>query len=162
MTLRHCLLLATLVFGAVALALASGCVSTGTPNGNGNGGNGESEPPPPTPDTTPPTVQVLTVDPTRLPVEGGTVTLTVIASDETKIDAVVFGVTRGGDTTDLLATASGGIYTATYVAPMNTSGADLTYTVTARATDAAGNQSNVLSATFVVSGVVTPPGTPPG
>jgi hypothetical protein len=139
-TMARCIVIAVLAVSIVAVA---GCSSSGTPA-----------------DKTAPTVSSLTTQPKTLAAVGGPVALSVRAADDTFVSGVVFTVTQGATSQQVLGTLQGGLYRATYEAPMNEATTRVTYTVSVRALDAAQNSSTALTGTFAVAGIMDPPPAP--
>jgi chitodextrinase/DNA-binding XRE family transcriptional regulator len=133
--------------GCVAVDLDDFAISTSGPIGPIGGSN-------PLPDTTAPTIS-LTTPTSGSTVSGTTVTLSATASDNTGVSSVQFlldGTNLGTEDT-----------TAPYSITWNTTSAtNASHTLTARARDAAGNQTISAAVTVTTSNiVVTPDTTPP-
>lgn len=138
--MARCIVIAVLAVSVLAVA---GCSSSGA-----------------VADKTPPTVSTLTVAPAALAAVGGPVALSVRAADETFVSGVVFTVTRGASTQQVLGTLQGGAYRATFEVPLNETTTRLTYSVSVHALDAAQNASTPLTGGFTVAGLLDPPPAP--
>ena len=103
-------------------------------------------------DTVAPVLSNAKVGPSVLPKEGGIVTLSADVTDEVGVTGVSAVVTLpDNNTVTVSLTDSGtGTWTGTYTAEPNATLEDLSYTVTFIASDAAGNESGPLAATFTV------------
>lgn len=94
-------------------------------------------------ETTPPTLESPTLQPTVLSIEGGVVRMSVRATDSGGVQSVWAEVTKpdSSQQTINLSLQSGNTYAGTFNAPANPTGSGQTYTVTFFARDAASNQA---------------------
>ena len=119
---------------------------------NNTGGSTTPPPPPPSSDTTPPTVSITSPS-NGSTVSGSSVSITANASDNVGISGVQFklnGSNLGSEDTQ-------SPYSTTWNSTQSTNG---TYTLTATARDAAGNQSTSSGVSVTVSNTTTPPPPP--
>ncbi len=135
---------------SIGIALLTLCLAAVCGCGGGTG----------TTDVTDPVVSGLAVTPGTLTAAGGSVTLSVGATDDSFVSGVAFTVTQGGVSQQVLATRVGGTYRAILPVPNNTTSATRTYSVSVQAVDAAQNASNTLTGSFTVAGVMAPPPAP--
>lgn len=137
--------------GALLAALVVCCI--GGCAGGGGGGN--------EPDTTGPTLSAVSATPSALDISGGAVALQVTATDPSGVASLVFHIVAPSGAVDRAGVNQGsGVYTFSYTAAANIGATELTYTVTAVATDGEGNSRTSAATTFTVDAPSGPPPPP--
>lgn len=131
------------ILGLGLAALAVGCGGATTPAEND--------------DDIAPIIAALSVAPRTVGAQGGSVGMSVTALDNDLVAGVVFTVTQGATTRELLGELEDGKYVATFAAPTNAATVARVYSVAVTAHDPTGNQSAELTSSFTVAGLTGPP-----
>jgi len=133
-----------MVLAVGLVGLVAGCTGGTTPNNDSD-------------DQTAPIVAALSVAPRTIGAQGGDVAMSVTALDNDLVAGVVFSITQGATTRQLLGDLVDGKYVANFAAPTNATTTARVYDVAVSAHDPTGNESAELTSTFTVSGITSPP-----